>query len=198
MCVLAQLHPGEEFATKEDLRVLISRIQSQDAKIQSQETKIQSLEAQLKAKQDRTTLISFRAGFVHDPVPLKFSNGQIVIFDKVYLNDGNAYIAHSGMFHAPVSGLYIFTLHVLPSSSEMEFSIIKDGTPVAYMVSTSSGGTESIQTVIHLHKGQEVWIVKHWGGDTLRGYQLTTFSGFLLRTDDDNTLVSNGGSLVVG
>ena len=146
---------------------------------------------------DRTPLISFRAGFLHDPVPIKFSNGQTVVFDQVYLNDGNAYTAHSGMFHAPYSGLYLFTLHVLPSSSEIEFAIIKEGAPVAYLVSTSSGGTESIKTLIHLRKGQEVWIKKTWGGDTLRGFQFTTFSGFLLRIDDDNS-ISTGGSHIVG
>ncbi|XP_041377289.1 complement C1q-like protein 4 [Gigantopelta aegis] len=171
MCVVSQLQSGD-FVSREEVETLKSRIQS--------------LETQLKAKQDRTPLISFRAGFSHDPAPLKYNNGQNVIFDKMYLNDGNAYSPRSGMFRAPVSGLYLFTLHVLPSSSEMEFRIVKEGSAIAYVVATHSGGTESIQTAIHLHKNQEVWVVKVYGGDTLRGSLLSTFSGFLLRTDDGN------------
>ena len=84
-----------------------------------------------------------------------------MIFDAVYLNDGNAYTAHSGMFRATVSGLYKFT-----SSSQMEFKIMKDGSSLAWLVSIDSGGTESIQTIVHLTQVQEVWVAKTFGGQT--------------------------------
>ena len=146
---------------------------------------------------DRTPLISFRAGFSDDPVPIKFSNGQTVVFNHVYLNDGNAYTAHSGMFQAPLSGLYIFTLHVLPDSGAMSFMIIKDDETVAHMEGMAAGGTESMQVALHVRQNQEVWIRKVYGnGDTLRGKMLSTFSGFLLRIDDDSSHNPNGGSLV--
>ncbi|XP_041377300.1 complement C1q tumor necrosis factor-related protein 3-like [Gigantopelta aegis] len=178
MSVSSQIQPGES-VSREELESLKSRMQSQ-------EIKIHALEVLLKTKQDRIPLISFMASFKNDPVPMKYSNGQIVIFDNVYLNDGNGYISHSGMFRAPVSGLYLFTLNIYASSSEMEFKLVKDGSEIAWLVSTVPGGTESVQTVVHLHKDQEMWVMKFWGGDTLRGKQLSTFSGFLLRTDDDN------------
>ncbi|XP_041349266.1 EMILIN-2-like [Gigantopelta aegis] len=196
----------EDFATKQDLARLETRIQSLETSKRNLEIEVQSLkasnlylEAQLKTKQDLTPPISFRAGFSNDPSPVKYSNGQIVVFDKIYLNDGNAYTAHSGMFRAPVSGLYIFTLHVLPSSGAMSFIIVQDNKSVAHMEGTASGGTESMQIAVHVHKNQDVWISKIWGdGDTLRGQMLSTFSGFLLRIDDDKSHNSNGGSIVVG
>lgn len=38
---------------------------------------------------------------------------EIVIFDKVSLNDGNAYNVTSGIFIAPVDGIYSFSWTVL-------------------------------------------------------------------------------------
>ncbi|XP_041349265.1 multimerin-2-like [Gigantopelta aegis] len=172
---------SDGFASKEELEVLKSRIQSQ-------ETKIQSLEAQSKTQQDSKALISFRAGFSYKPVQIKFSNGQTVIFDDVYLNDGYAYNSRSGRFHAPMSGLYLFTLDVFPTSSEMEFKLVKDGKAVAWLVSKNSGGRAIIETAIHLHKDQEVWIVKTSGGNALRDSQLSTFSGVLLSADQVSPL----------
>ena len=65
MCNPTLLQPGEEFATKQDLQVLTSKmlaqgaqieslkskIQSQETKIHSQEATIKSLQVQLKSKQ---------------------------------------------------------------------------------------------------------------------------------------------------
>ncbi|XP_041349263.1 complement C1q-like protein 4 [Gigantopelta aegis] len=186
-----------EFATKQDLEVLKYRIQSLETSKHDLEIKVQSLEAQLKTKEDRTPLIAFRAGFAQDPVPVKFHNGQIIIFDKVYRNDGNSYNEHSGMFHAPVSGLYSFTVQIFPNASGIFFEMVKDGKLITVLL-VKGGETGSAQTVMYLKSGQEVWVVDIFGtNDSIRGHELSMFSGFLIRASN-NPHITNGGPSVVG
>merc|ERR1719239_1527354 len=42
------------------------------------------------------------------------STGQVIVFDKVISNEGNAYNKQNGIFTCPLDGFYFFELHVFP------------------------------------------------------------------------------------
>ena len=47
--------------------------------------------------------------------------------DTVLLNEGNAFLEHSGVFHAPVTGVYVFSASVMSRYRAIQCSIMKNG-----------------------------------------------------------------------
>lgn len=114
---------------------------------------------------------------------------QVVVFDNVITNYGSGYDSVSGVFKAPVSGLYFFNVVIMSHAAEnIETQIVKNGTPI---VSTYSGdsttwnqGTQS--TVLYLNSGDDVYVHiqdnKGINNGNIRifGAHWTSFSGFLI------------------
>ncbi|XP_045182359.2 uncharacterized protein LOC123541060 isoform X2 [Mercenaria mercenaria] len=112
---------------------------------------------------------------------------QIVAFDHVTTNIGNAYNAHAGDFRAPVAGTYVFatTLMAGDKSLTYHFKIMHNAQTVSNIYITN-GGTGSQEVVLQLNQGDDVSIHNIDGGKKLYGHGYSTFSGFLLQQDYSN------------
>uniref|UniRef100_K1QJ78 Uncharacterized protein n=1 Tax=Magallana gigas TaxID=29159 RepID=K1QJ78_MAGGI len=65
---------------------------------------------------------------------------ETVIFDKVSLNEGSAYDYTSGIFTAPMNGIYSFTWSIVTKAGKYFVSeIVRNGQKFAYNYSDGRG-----------------------------------------------------------
>ena len=79
-------------------------------------------------------------------------------FDSVWRNVGNSYSETTGIFTAPVPGVYMFLVSVRNLSSvgvTSNVSILVENHEEA---ATHGSGTRTAHTVVKLKKGQQVWV----------------------------------------
>ena len=111
---------------------------------------------------------------------------QSIAFDTAVTNEGSAYTPHTGIFVAPVGGLYVFssTLTSYPHNNAI-FSFLKNGNPVSHLHPHSDSDSPAYDTsamtiVLELGKGDDVSVANRHADESLNGHRLSTFSGFLL------------------
>ncbi|XP_053400795.1 multimerin-2-like [Mercenaria mercenaria] len=127
--------------------------------------------------------VAFTAG-VSVPDLVNLGVHHTVIFDKVISNFGSAYHPHSGIFLAPVKGVYVFSVNLMVNSRHAQYlQIVVDGTLITDMYAGALGVDDSISTmrqwIIEVNKGSEVWIRTSGQGE-VHGHMHSGFSGFLL------------------
>ncbi|XP_060579784.1 coadhesin-like [Ruditapes philippinarum] len=128
--------------------------------------------------------IVFKAKNVTNRIP---GNGGTVIFGSTIVNGGNAYNTSTGIFTAPVSGTYSFSIQLCAqSNTEMTADIIVDGTIYAalYVYDKDKNPCGSTDTAAVLH-GQSNVFVKCTTGCTFTNifqnrYYVNSFSGYLI------------------
>ena len=135
----------------------------------------------------QTTQVAFSA-YLDKTVPHLGIN-HVIPFDKVLLNEGNAFNTHTGMFHCPQSGVYLFTFTIESNSlGVIAAKLIVDG---ANQVNAATGGsvhgvytTGGATAIVRVLSGQSVWVATYRISDvTLFNEDVmhyTTFSGVLL------------------
>lgn len=118
---------------------------------------------------------------------LPMGQNQILRFDLVVTNIGAGYNAHTGIFTAPVSGVYSIFLSIMATNDRGSIfvGIVKEGHFLELL--WAEGRTDpqdqgSAQVTTHLSSGQRVWIQQH-AGDAIRGAWFTLFTGFLVQAD---------------
>lgn len=113
---------------------------------------------------------------------------EAVVFDKVSLNEGNAYSTTTGKFTAPLDGIYSFTWTTLTTAPNFFLTeIVRDGQPIAYNHNDARGignggyPMSSSHANIKMKKGDKVWIrVNRKPGQYIQGADWCNFSGFKL------------------
>ena len=113
------------------------------------------------------------------------NNEETVIFDKVSLNEGNAYNQKTGEFTAAVEGVYSFSWKMFTSRGKYFIThIVHNGNPIAYNHCDGRGisvghVSSSNQANIKMKRGDKVWI-KTRKGDGLfaHGGNWCDFSGY--------------------
>jgi len=112
---------------------------------------------------------------------------QVVPFDGVLLNAGNAFDPVMHTFICPVEGVYVFQSALMAENRDMaETAIVLDGAESARIYASGAGtdygfdqGFNSLVTLCK--RGQHVWVhAIHPNGHTVYPYNYSTFSGFLL------------------
>ncbi|KAM9718156.1 complement C1q-like protein 4 isoform 2-T2 [Menidia menidia] len=110
---------------------------------------------------------------------------KTLIFKRVFSNAGNAYNMNTGIFTAPVNGLYHFTFSTYGYNTHAMGAILmkNNARQVSAYDSPSSDGSDSSSNaaVLQLAAGDKVYLELWDNGrvfDNLNGH--TTFSGFLL------------------
>jgi len=109
---------------------------------------------------------------------------QVVPFDGVLLNAGNAFDPVMYTFICPVDGVYVFQSALLAEHQDMvQIAIVLDGTKGAIMYAgTGQGYDQGFNSLVTLCKrGQHVCVHnEHPDEHTVFLVNYTTFSGFLL------------------
>ncbi|XP_060606623.1 uncharacterized protein LOC132758932 [Ruditapes philippinarum] len=114
---------------------------------------------------------------------------QKIVYDSVNLNLGGGYHHLSGIFIAPVSGIYLFCTSVLAEShADIDVGIIKNGNQLAgAYAGADSGGKSyydqgSASVAVQLNADDEVWVENRWpAGAKVHGRGLhTSFTGVLV------------------
>nr|XP_034307463.1 heavy metal-binding protein HIP-like [Crassostrea gigas] len=90
-------------------------------------------------------------------------NQETVIFDKVSLNEGKAYDNISGIFTAPLDGIYSFTWTISTTAGKYFVTeIVLNGQSVTYNHADGRGHDGHPMTTSHanikMKKGDKVWI----------------------------------------
>jgi len=113
---------------------------------------------------------------------------QPIVFDRVVTNVGNAYNPHVGLFSAPASGIYVFSvtlLNYLGHTTRYQLQKNNDVISQIFIHAPDGGYHESTsQTVVlQLTKGDDVTLRNVYSDEGLRGDNYCTFAGFLVWED---------------
>nr|XP_008977815.3 EMILIN-2 [Callithrix jacchus] len=143
------------------------------------------------------SLVSFSAGLTQKPFP---SNGGVVLFNKVLVNDGDVYNPSTGVFTAPYDGRYLITAILTPErDAYVEAVLSVANTSVAQLHTAgyrrefleyhhspgalrTCGGPGAFHLIVHLKAGDAVNVVVTGGklAHTDFDEMYSTFSGVFL------------------
>ncbi|XP_028420361.1 complement C1q-like protein 2 [Perca flavescens] len=154
------------------------------------ETRLKDSENQiLELKKKETTKVAFSAAIGGSGEPIgPFNTDTTLIYKTVITNIGNAYNEHTGIFGAPVTGIYYFTFHYHAGGGHpVSLVLIKNSQSVvtAYDNQTLNDGADNggNAVFVQLQQGDQVFVrlganTHVWGNN-----EITTFSGFLVNQD---------------
>ncbi|NXP77001.1 EMIL2 protein, partial [Ramphastos sulfuratus] len=143
------------------------------------------------------SLVSFSAGLTQRPFR---SSAGVVPFNKVLLNDGDAYDPRTGIFTCPREGRYLLTAVLAPERGAFVEAVLSVSNRSVAQLHTAGyrrelpeqrrappgqaacGGSGAFQLVLHLRAGDEVGVVLTGGSLGYGGADelYCTFSGALL------------------
>jgi len=129
--------------------------------------------------------VAFR---VEDPTEDKYTSDSVMKFSNVLLNVGDSYDSTTGVFTAPVAGLYQFTAQLCVNKGQNIYYEITKNDSVLYRSRIYQSGSVQCcnsETVDVLSKGETV-SVRATSGQTAnihksKGVISNMFSGFLLQ-----------------
>ena len=133
--------------------------------------------------------VAFTAVFSTDEGDDGISLGthSILQFDRAVTNIGNGYNPQTGIFTAPLTGAYAFSLIVMVPHihGPLGLDIVKQGVVLdkAWAPNTDDPDDQgSTLVTTHLNAGEQVW-VRQYSGDAVRGGYWTVFTGYLLQAE---------------
>ncbi|XP_071144795.1 heavy metal-binding protein HIP-like [Mytilus edulis] len=117
-------------------------------------------------------------------------NGQVIIFDKTSVNVGNGYSTKTGIFRAPVAGVYQFTLTIGGNVVNTHANIRHNGNIIGLLYADhfhdGQYGRATLTLALHLDIGDEVWNVDPDGQinqviiGSVDGLPVSIFTGHLI------------------
>ncbi|KAK3586785.1 hypothetical protein CHS0354_016960 [Potamilus streckersoni] len=109
-----------------------------------------------------------------------------IICNTVITNIGAAYHPHTGIFIAPLDGVYVFHVSAMSEPRKWRFfELVKDGDIMQLILPDAlnihSHQTDSHTAVLQLQQGNEVWLrTGQLASGEIHGNGLSSFAGWLL------------------
>ncbi|XP_017556392.1 complement C1q-like protein 2 [Pygocentrus nattereri] len=173
----------EEGATREKLETMETQLHLIMSRLKASEDEIEVLKREDKG----VPRVAFSAALGgHDNIG-PFNTDKILVYRKVFTNLGNAYNPSTGIFTAPVRGVYYFSFFYHGGTDHgTALSMFMNGQrlatashrqPAGYAANGSNGVITVVESGAHIYVTLigGTWV---WDGDNID----TTFNGFLLNT----------------
>lgn len=166
---------------KMDRAVHDKDLKSLKARLAATETKVETLETKL-----TTPKVAFSAALTDSGTTAAINTDLNLVFSRIITNVGQAYSSRSGIFTAPVSGVYYFRFTVVDhlASRMMVIQMFKNGHQVMFLNEYGDDGQAtylSSGVTLQLQVGDEVSMKLPAGYRVYdNGNNHSTFSGFLL------------------
>nr|KAG5686624.1 hypothetical protein BaRGS_006298 [Batillaria attramentaria] len=139
----------------------------------------------LKNQKPPPIAVAFTARFSGDNIAV--ANHATLKLDRVITNIGNGYDPVTGIFTAPVAGVYGFyaTLMAANGHGQIYLAIDKHGSILDIIHGDGNANINdqgSTLMTTHLAAGEKVWM-RHYKGSIVRGSWWTIFTGYLIQAD---------------
>lgn len=150
--------------------------------VQTLEDKVESLQNEKEARKVAFSASLLASGVGHEGPHVSVLSP--LIYKKVFINIGNGYDSDTGIFTAPVKGVYYFRFYAhCHADIRMAVSLYKNGNVQCSVFSWKpiTNGNASNGIVLNLEKGDQIYTRlwdNTWVYDDPAGY--TSFGGFLL------------------
>lgn len=109
---------------------------------------------------------------------------EVVKFDKVWTNNGNGYDPSSGVFTAPMAGLYHFAAVVMTEDGKnLYVRLFQNNTKITSSYTTDKGyKAGTFDVVLKLEKGEKIYIKSGHNSQSIfsNSDNYSTFSGNLI------------------
>ncbi|XP_062589600.1 uncharacterized protein LOC134251230 [Saccostrea cucullata] len=194
-----QMLEEENLKLKEELKMMNESLKNNRSQIMEEmldefDTRLKMVEEKMinfstQHTPDTRRKVYFSAGISKEKgYSAKVNGNNVILFQKVISNEGGAYNPSTGVFSAPVSGVYVFSCFILKDKTTnfvyLEVNGLKKFSIVSHSPSGSRDGLESAGNlaVLNLQQGDRV-IMTSTVESNLRSASeapSTTFSGFLL------------------
>ncbi|XP_052765609.1 cerebellin-1-like isoform X2 [Mya arenaria] len=193
---------NREMDLRRQLQTQAKEMENMRATVADQQEKIIKLELACLAKDFQTSIIDDREHrsqkrFVFSPpeMPVAFSAfknanlgsvnaNQNIVFDSILINEGNGYHSNHGLFIAPQSGIYFFTITLLHPNqpTPVHAEVIRNGTVIARLHSESNQYEQTSQSLIaNVNTGEEIYVVnRDYANEVYTTGLYSSFSGFLI------------------
>ncbi|XP_052765695.1 complement C1q tumor necrosis factor-related protein 3-like [Mya arenaria] len=109
---------------------------------------------------------------------------QNIVFDSILINEGNGYHSNHGLFIAPQSGIYFFTITLLHPNqpNPVHAEVIHNGNVIARLHSESKQYEQTSQSlIVNVNTGEEIFVVnRDYNNEVYITGLYSSFSGFLI------------------
>ncbi|XP_076738299.1 complement C1q-like protein 3 [Maylandia zebra] len=162
----------------EDFGALTEKVNSVETRLQDSENQILELQHKERTKIIFSALLG--GGYVGP-----FSTDRTLVYSRVITNLGNAYSPGTGVFTAPVAGVYYFTFFCHAGGNHPQRVNLYKNSLAIVMASDHSSKNDSADNAgnavfLQLQQGDRVYVRMAAGSHLWGGESQTTFSGFLV------------------
>ncbi|XP_051736551.1 complement C1q-like protein 2 [Ctenopharyngodon idella] len=168
-----------------ELTELKSTVSSLKNRLEVTEKQLEVTEEQLEQLRRNDYKVAFAAtlGPIGDVGP--FNTDITLVYKKVFVNEGGAYNPTTGIFTAPVKGVYFFSVSGRHRSNRlMDLRLIRNGQPMVYVINHPLGEryeSTANSFSLNLEKGDHVYVrLRHNTWVFNNENDLTSFAGHLL------------------
>ncbi|XP_039868849.1 complement C1q tumor necrosis factor-related protein 3-like [Simochromis diagramma] len=169
----------ETNAMTEKLNSLEIKMLNIESRLENYENRILQLE-----QKERNTAI-FSAGIGGNSPFGPFNTDVTTIYNHTFVNIGNAYSPVTGVFTAPVSGVYFFTIFSLSGGEHsIRLLLYKNNEVISHIHdhrSTDTADNGGNAGFYQLQQGDTVYVRLKEGTHVYKSRTGTTFSGFLVK-----------------
>ncbi|KAM3590303.1 uncharacterized protein V6R79_007172 [Siganus canaliculatus] len=182
MCKLLQ----EFGAMKEKLRAVEVTLEDSKTRLKDSETRLKDSENQIRELKDKEhTPVVFTAAAGGDTVIGPFTSHTTLVSSVVKTNIGNAYNPATGIFTAPVAGIYYFTFFYNAGGSDIvSLELMKNNEIIVsiheYKSSADSDDSGGNAAFMQLQQGDQVFVRLNANSHVWGNGYFSTFSGFLV------------------